>query len=54
MDDHLIPQVRTLLEENLSNMCELSPPDQVIALDINECVRPTTLGWFGKTIARLG
>lgn len=40
MDDHLSPQVRTLLEENLSNMYELSPPDQVIALDINELRSP--------------
>ena len=34
IDDLARPQVHALLEEHLSNMYELSPPEQVFALDL--------------------
>jgi putative acetyltransferase len=34
-DDLSRPQVHALLEEHLANMYELSPPEQVFALDLN-------------------
>jgi putative acetyltransferase len=36
IDDLSRPQVRALLEEHLANMYELSPPEQVFALDLNK------------------
>ena len=36
IDDLSRPQVHALLEEHLSNMYELSPPEQVFALDLNK------------------
>lgn len=36
IDDLSRPQVHRLLEEHLSNMYELSPPEQVFALDITK------------------
>ena len=36
VDDLSRPQVHALLEEHLTNMYELSPPDQVFALDLNK------------------
>ena len=36
VDDLSRPQVRALLEEHLANMYELSPPEQVFALDLNK------------------
>ena len=35
-DDLSRPQVHALLEEHLANMHELSPPEQVFALDLNK------------------
>ena len=35
-DDLSRPQVHALLQEHLSNMYELSPPEQVFALDVNK------------------
>ena len=35
VDDLSRPKVHALLEEHLANMYELSPPDQVFALDLN-------------------
>lgn len=35
-DDLTRPQVHALLEEHLANMYELSPPEQVYALDLNK------------------
>jgi putative acetyltransferase len=36
VDDLSRPQVHALLEEHLANMNELSPPEQVFALDLNK------------------
>ena len=36
VDDLSRPQVHSLLEEHLANMYELSPPEQVFALDLNK------------------
>ncbi len=36
VDDLSRPQVHALLEEHVANMYELSPPDQVFALDLNK------------------
>ncbi len=36
IDDLSRPQVHALLEEHLANMYELSPPEQVFALDLNK------------------
>lgn len=36
IDDLSRPQVHALLEEHLSNMYELSPPEQVFALDLSK------------------
>ena len=36
VDDLSRPQVHALLEERLANMYELSPPEQVFALDLNK------------------
>ncbi len=36
VDDLSRPQVHALLEEHLANMYELSPPEQVFALDLNK------------------
>lgn len=36
VDDLSRPQVHALLEEHLENMYELSPPEQVFALDLNK------------------
>lgn len=36
IDDLSRPQVHALLQEHLSNMYELSPPEQVFALDVNK------------------
>ena len=36
VDDLSRPQVHALLEEHLANMYELSPPEQVFALDLNQ------------------
>ena len=36
VDDLSRPKVHALLEEHLANMYELSPPEQVFALDLNK------------------
>ena len=36
VDDLSRPQVHALLEEHLANMYELSPAEQVFALDLNK------------------
>ena len=36
VDDLSRPEVHALLEEHLANMYELSPPEQVFALDLNK------------------
>lgn len=36
VDDLSRPEVHALLEEHLANMYELSPPEQVFALDLNQ------------------
>ena len=45
IDDLSRPQVHRLLEEHLSNMYELSPPEQVFALDISELRAPDITFW---------
>ena len=45
IDDLSSPQVHALLEEHLSNMYELSPPEQVFALDLNELRSPDITFW---------
>ena len=45
VDDLSSPLVHALLEEHLSNMCELSPPEQVFALDLNELRSPYITFW---------
>ena len=44
-DDLSRPQVHALLEEHLSNMYELSPPDQVFALDLTKLRAPDITFW---------
>ena len=39
------PKVHRLLEEHLANMHELSPPEQVFALDLNELRVPGITFW---------
>ena len=45
IDDLSRPQVHRLLEEHLANMYELSPPEQVFALDLNELRVPGITFW---------
>ena len=45
IDDLSSPLVHALLEEHLSNMYELSPPEQVFALDLNELRSPDITFW---------
>ena len=45
IDDLSRPQVHRLLEEHLANMHELSPPEQVFALDLNELRGPGISFW---------
>ena len=45
VDDLSSPLVHALLEEHLSNMYELSPPEQVFALDLNELRSPDITFW---------
>ena len=44
-DDLSRPQVHALLEEHLSNMYELSPPEQVFALDLSKLRSPDITFW---------
>ena len=45
IDDLSRPQVHALLEEHLSNMHELSPPEQVFALDLTKLRVPEITFW---------
>jgi putative acetyltransferase len=45
VDDLSRPQVHALLEEHLANMYELSPPEQVFALDLNKLRSDDTTFW---------
>lgn len=45
IDDLSRPQVHALLEEHLLNMHELSPPEQVFALDLTKLRMPEITFW---------
>jgi len=45
LDDLSGPEVRALLEEHLSNMARLSPPESVHALDIDALRKPEITFW---------
>ena len=45
VDDLSRSQVHALLEEHLANMHELSPPEQVFALDLNKLRAPGITFW---------
>ena len=45
IDDLSRPQVHALLEEHLANMYELSPPEQVFALDLSKLRSPDITFW---------
>jgi len=45
VDDLSGPEIRTLLEEHLQNMVELSPPESVHALAIDELRQPDITFW---------
>ena len=45
LDDLSRPQVHALLEEHLANMHELSPAEQVFALDLNKLRAPDITFW---------
>lgn len=45
VDDLCRPQVHALLEEHLRNMHELSPPEQVFALDLHKLRAPGITFW---------
>ena len=44
-DDLSRPQVHALLQEHLDNMYELSPPEQVFALDLSKLRAPDITVW---------
>lgn len=45
IDDLSRPQVHALLQEHLDNMYELSPPEQVFALDLSKLRAPDITVW---------
>lgn len=45
IDDLTRPQVLALLREHLANMFELSPPDEVFALDVHKLREPGITFW---------
>ena len=45
IDDLTHPQVLALLNEHLTNMFELSPPEQVFALDVTKLRAPDVSFW---------
>jgi putative acetyltransferase len=45
VDDLSRPEVHTLLSEHLANMYELSPPEQVFALDLSKLKSPDITFW---------
>ncbi len=44
-DDLTRPEIHALLNEHLQNMYELSPPESVHALDLNELCQPSITFW---------
>lgn len=48
LDDPLRPDVRSLLEEHLRNMHELSPPESVHALDVAGLKAPDMTFWTAR------
>ncbi len=57
LDDLTRPQVHALLEEHLANMHELSPADQVFALDLQKLRAPEIKFWTvwdGPTLLACG
>lgn len=57
LDDLSRPQVHALLQEHLDNMYELSPPEQVFALDLNKLRAPDITFWTvweGETLVGCG
>lgn len=57
IDDLTRPQVHALLQEHLDNMYELSPPEQVFALDLNKLRAPEITflsAWDGDTLLACG
>lgn len=45
VDDLTRPQVLALLDEHLSNMFEITPPDKVFALDVTKLRAPDVTFW---------
>ena len=45
LDDLSRPQIHALLQEHLTNMYELSPPEQVFALDLSKLRAPDITFW---------
>lgn len=45
IDDLTRPQVLALLQDHLANMFELSPPDEVFALDVDKLRAPDITFW---------
>ncbi len=45
IDDLSGPEIRALLEEHLSNMRQISPPESVHALDLDELRKPEITFW---------
>jgi putative acetyltransferase len=57
VDDLTRPQVLALLSEHLTNMFELSPPEQVFALDVTRLRAPDITfwtAWDGDTLLGCG
>ena len=57
LDDLSRPQVHALLQEHLDNMYELSPPEQVFALDLGKLRAPGISFWTvwdGSTLLGCG
>lgn len=48
LDDPLRPDVRSLLEEHLRNMHELSPPESVHALEVSGLKAPDITFWTAR------
>jgi putative acetyltransferase len=53
VDDLSGPEIRALLEEHLRNMHELSPPESVHALDLDELRKPEITFWTAWTDGEL-
>jgi putative acetyltransferase len=53
LDDLAGPEIRSLLEEHLDNMHDLSPPESVHALDLGALRRPGVTFWTAWSEAEL-